>query len=271
MKTLQTKLKTLRKKAKEGGLLNLAVAGAIAVFGALGLGGSAVYAQSDWDIIAGIAKLHAMSNTELTYEQRAALATIAEFAETQGEREFQREITKEGAKQTITINYETGKQAQLVKDEQGNHYLLVDGVIYRYQDFGGQGREPEVTGINKTWMDWNAEKDGKRGMTIHAKIGVDSNKGHEYFVGAYFCDRKGNPLKDKDGKYCTIGGEVMVGKTLTSSYGNFSDVELFIPDKQFEIKERGTYLLQFHICLWDLSTSELLDQTEWTPFEYFVK
>jgi len=140
MKTLQTKVETLTKKAKERALHSLAVAGAITVFGAIGFWGSALYAQSDWDILAGIINLN-KHNSKLTYEQREALRAIEDFARTQGEREFQREITREGAKQTLTINYGSGKQAQLVKDEQGNHYLLVDGTIYRYnQDFEGQAR-----------------------------------------------------------------------------------------------------------------------------------
>lgn len=61
--------------------------------------------------------------------ERIALDIIGDLLETQGQREHELEYATAGRNQ-LTINTTDGRQAQFVKDESGNIYLVMEGVIH---------------------------------------------------------------------------------------------------------------------------------------------
>lgn len=61
--------------------------------------------------------------------QQIALGLIGDLLETQGQREHELDLATAGRDQLI-INTTDGRQAQLVKDQSGNLYLVFEGVIY---------------------------------------------------------------------------------------------------------------------------------------------
>lgn len=89
--------------------------------------------------------------------------------------------------------------------------------------------------------------DGKKCLSMHFRIKVSGLKGEDVKVTAYIESPKGTGVPDRNGKYCTKGGEVSVSKTDDATYevtswGNFT---LNIPNEEIHaLPGKNTYYVE---------------------------
>lgn len=85
--------------------------------------------------------------------------------------------------------------------------------------------------VNKVWLEHGTQKNGNKGMTIHADINVIGMKGKKIKSIAYFYDNNKSKLLGGVSGYRTTSGQVSASGYGTASYENshFSDFVIFIP------------------------------------------
>src|SRR5688500_16663506 len=72
---------------------------------------------------------------------------------------------------------------------------------------------PRAT-FERIWIDYDVMESNQNGMRIHVKFTVYELKNTDCFLGIYFRDASGNPLKDKNKKFYTTQGNVAAFKDL---------------------------------------------------------
>lgn len=85
--------------------------------------------------------------------------------------------------------------------------------------------------VNKVWLEHGTQKNGNKGMTIHADINVNGMKGKKIESIAYFYDKNKSKLLGGVSGYRTKSGQVCTSDYGTPSYDNshFSNFDIFIP------------------------------------------
>jgi hypothetical protein len=110
---------------------------------------------------------------------------------------------------------------------------------------------PAAAIIQDIHVDYDQTRFEKKGMVIHVKFSISGMKNVECRATAYFSQRTGEPLQDKNGAYTTTDGQVSVGESFTPGYDvtQYDDLQLFMPYDELELGP-GSYQLKFHVELW---------------------
>jgi serine/threonine protein kinase len=122
--------------------------------------------------------------------------------------------------------------------------------------------------FEKIWVDQNVYEKAGKGMKIHAKFTVRNVKNVRCRAVAYFHFDSGEPLKDFNDSYYTIGGHVSVGVDFTPSYDDsvFKDFTLFIPYSELHL-DKGKHNLRFKIDLHDHATNTHFAISDYVYFQ----
>ena len=122
--------------------------------------------------------------------------------------------------------------------------------------------------IGETWVEFNTKHENQKGMHIHIAFSVANLRYRTGTVAAYFFLANGEPLKDFNRKYWTIGGEVCVARPFIPGYQNtsYGDFVLFMPYYELHMKA-GNHKLKFSVSIWDDDDRELA-RSKWIPFRY---
>jgi len=125
-----------------------------------------------------------------------------------------------------------------------------------------QGEIQEVT------MEQNVSENNLEGMRIHVKFTVDGFKSIRSQATAYFYYDTGEPVKDLDGNFNTVDGQVAVSSPFTPGFDStlYSDLQLFIPYEQFHL-DAGSYKLQFQVQVYVLSPYKLIVSSDYIHFD----
>lgn len=110
--------------------------------------------------------------------------------------------------------------------------------------------------IQQVWVDTNVYQDDQKGMFIHVRFDTWNLRGIECGATAYFEYASGAPLKDFNGSYTDVAGNVALGMDFTPGYDNtyFDDLSMFMPYDELHMAA-GSYTLKFHVQLYDLATN----------------
>lgn len=129
---------------------------------------------------------------------------------------------------------------------------------------------PSAT-FEKLWVDHNiTDENGNKGMIIHYKFVTHNMKDVEAYVASYFDynDGSGLPLKDKNKKYYTSGGNVAVFKSIYPGYDTayYDDLRVFMPYEEFDLPA-GDYNLSFEAIL-IFKNGGIISKFGWYDFTY---
>ena len=110
--------------------------------------------------------------------------------------------------------------------------------------------EPRAT-FGKIWVDYNVIQNNQNGMTIHVDFTAYELKSTDCQLRIAFQDNAGKPLKDKNKRYFTTAGDVLVYNNLkpTASPMTFSDYKLFMPYAELDLPD-GQYNLKMDVDLY---------------------
>lgn len=140
------------------------------------------------------------------------------------------------------------------------------------------GSSPEKSNNNSSevkatykdiWVDYDVYQDGKKGMRIHVKFGIDNFKGKEAYVAIYFQDKDGNFLKDNNGKYRSDNGNVAVFGSFTPLYDqtDFTDFKLFMPYDELDLTRSGKQDLKMDVDI-IYENGDLIEHLKFHDFWY---
>ena len=93
---------------------------------------TSLFSQSDKDVAAGVIDFllrTPKTANKLNTTEKVALDIISDLLKVESARQHQLEYASSSSDR-IVINTNDGRQAQFVKDQNGNIYILVDGEIY---------------------------------------------------------------------------------------------------------------------------------------------
>ena len=130
---------------------------------------------------------------------------------------------------------------------------------------------PRYAEIESIWVDHNQMWDGVKGMLIHVKFTVHNmlNRSGQCIAYFYYNDASDTPLQDINNSYCTVGGDVSIGKNFTPNYesSRYDDFTLFMPNSELHVT--GKQSLKFYIGIYDNDSKEwLCDNSAWQYFTY---
>ena len=149
-------------------------------------------------------------------------------------------------------------------------YLLPDRVIPAGNILPGRLINLAKARILKVWVDHNQFEGAVKGMRIHVNFKVDNLKGGAGRVNAYFYAKNGKPLKDFNGSYRTINGNVSVGREFQPGYVNTlyeDDFHIFMPYS--ELHMAGKRDLKFCVQIFEQGTGNALSpQADWVHLTY---
>lgn len=131
-----------------------------------------------------------------------------------------------------------------------------------------------VTGqIEKTWIEQNVYEKGIEGIRIHTKFSINNpDTSKDVILGtiSYFFDDKSMPLKDDDGRYCSNRGFVMAKSNIMHYLDSTdSEIPMFMPYNQLDLRQEGTYNLKFTSQLIHLSGNPPQALSKSAPQNFF--
>lgn len=91
--------------------------------------------------------------------------------------------------------------------------------------------------FKKIWLEYNVMQNGEKGIKVHVAFDISGMKDQSCKAIAYFDHPKGIGVKDRNGRYCTAGGNVCSRKQFTPHNQNstFSDLSIFIPISELHL------------------------------------
>ena len=118
----------------------------------------------------------------------------------------------------------------------------------------------------------NFIQDGQEGLRIHIKFSTENMESIPCLVGVYFEYGSGKPVKDMNGIYSAVGGQVGAFEDFQSEaiFQSYPDFLVFIPYDEFHLTT-GTYDLRFIIRLYDYSTRTFFAESEYFIFQHEQK
>ena len=104
--------------------------------------------------------------------------------------------------------------------------------------------------INRLWAEYDVFEGGQKGMRVHCNFDVNNWLDKPCEISAYFSFTNGTPLKDFNGAYCSVDGQVSTGIDVVPGYesANFGDLALFMPYDELHM-DPGVAELMFHFVL----------------------
>ncbi|MCM1348482.1 MAG: WG repeat-containing protein [Firmicutes bacterium] len=103
--------------------------------------------------------------------------------------------------------------------------------------------------VDKVWVSHNVMDGGRKGMRIHVKFHVANCQYEDGQCVAWFAFSDGTRLKDFDGSYKTIDGQVSTSTKFRPGYENtvYEDLQLFIPYTQLHLTQKQNSDCMFHV------------------------
>ena len=129
---------------------------------------------------------------------------------------------------------------------------------------------PPAGSIQRVWVDHNVQREGRQGMLIHIKFSVSNLYNVRCQVAAYFHHESGGALRDRNGRYNSVNGDVSVGADFVPSYVDalYEDFPLFMPYDELHITGRGAVPLRLQVEIFDLRAVTSLAQSNYLFFTY---
>jgi len=95
--------------------------------------------------------------------------------------------------------------------------------------------------FNKTWVEYDVEKNGTMGINFHFDFVVHDYYGQQVKAVVFVSDSKNGWMKSYRKDYETTTGKVCTSKTIKCDYENtrWSDLKLFVPYNAMELAENG--------------------------------
>ncbi len=120
-------------------------------------------------------------------------------------------------------------------------------------------------------MEEGVSVEGTQSIRIVSEGVVEHLKGERIEVAAYFFDANGRPLKDRDGKFKSAGGQVYVGREIVVSNDKqaLSDA-LSLPYEQLDLSGGGKQQFKVRLVLWEYTgrRGHGLARSDWAAFSY---
>ena len=156
-------------------------------------------------------------------------------------------LERSGNTATILGNFEAGHLELNLVWEDGTHDLRYT-VSHR-----------PIAEVQNVWVDHNVFEGGVKGMRIHVKFRVANPFNGR--ILAYFHLRDGDPLRDFNGRFRTVDGEVSVGRDFNNPHalGSIDDFPIFMPYSELHRGE-GFHRLEFHVRVWDKGGDGFVDE-----------
>ena len=131
--------------------------------------------------------------------------------------------------------------------------------------------KPKAT-IRGVRMDFDVVHESERGMMIHVRFGTYGLRAIKGRVAVYFYFTNGEPLKDNDGLYKTIDGNVAAGADFSPGYDvtSYDDFKVFMPYRQLHLAA-GDHELKYHVSVWNLEETDALGASQWINFPLKLK
>lgn len=94
-------------------------------------------------------------------------------------------------------------------------------------------QQPSAT-FEKIWLEHNVMQDGVSCLKVHVKFTVKNMRNQKCWVVAFFESPQGVGIPDKNGKYCSVKGEVSAYNFITPTSDNaiYNDVTITIPNDE---------------------------------------
>lgn len=108
---------------------------------------------------------------------------------------------------------------------------------------------PSAT-VERVWVDYNMQRDGRDGMLIHVKFTVVNMKGVDSYMGVLFQRKNGTKLTTTNSAYSSPEGQVAVYRAMKPGFDRtvYQDLDVFIPYDELRLG-RGVFDLQMDIDL----------------------
>lgn len=127
--------------------------------------------------------------------------------------------------------------------------LLLPSFVTVRANTGKTPVEPRAT-FGRMWVDYNITQGGVNGMLIHVNFTVYDMKATDCQLRVSFQDETGKPLRDKNKRYFTTAGDVLVYANLkpATNPAVYNDYTLFMPYAELDLPD-GNYNLKMDVDL----------------------
>lgn len=127
--------------------------------------------------------------------------------------------------------------------------------------------EPRAT-FERMWVDYNKIQNQENGMLIHVNFTVHDMKSADCQLRILFQDNAGKPLRDKNKRYFTTAGDVLVYGNLKPAFNPavYSDYTLFMPYSELDLPD-GNYNLKMDVDL-TYTDGQMISHLTTYDFEY---
>lgn len=132
------------------------------------------------------------------------------------------------------------------------------------------GGVTDISGqIQSVTVDYDVTQENVKGMLIHVKFTVDQLKDARCQATAYFYYDNNQPVKDTDGQYNTVDGQVAVSEPFNPGFDStvYEDFQLFMPYDQFDLGP-GSYNMRFQVQAYVLSPYRLIAVSDYVDFSF---
>ena len=131
---------------------------------------------------------------------------------------------------------------------------------------------PILVNIQNTWAEYDVFVGSQKGIKIHLSFNVNNMQNIRGRAIAYFCFQDGRVLKDFNGMYCTMDGQVSSGEDFNPSNKNttYNDLAIFLPNGELHMNP-GNYDLKFYVKLFEYSNpnnSQEIGETQYITFNF---
>ena len=106
--------------------------------------------------------------------------------------------------------------------------------------------------IEDVTVEHNVEQASQQGMRMHVKFTIQNRQSIKCAITAYFHFADGTPVRDQNGSYKTLNGNVAVGSSFKPRYTStrYYDFQLFLPYDELHM-DSGTHDLNLVVQLYD--------------------
>jgi hypothetical protein len=127
--------------------------------------------------------------------------------------------------------------------------------------------EPRAA-FGRMWVDYNITQNQQNGMLIHVNFTVYDLKATDCQLRILFQDSAGKPLRDKNKRYFTTAGDVLVYNNLKPAYNPavYNDYTLFMPYSELDLPD-GNYNLKMDVDL-TYADGQIITHLTTYDFEY---
>lgn len=131
--------------------------------------------------------------------------------------------------------------------------------------------QPSVA-FERMWVDYNIKQAGQDGMRLHIKFVTHNLKATECQLRVGFFYDDDTPIRDKNKKYYTVGGDVALFGDVKpgSNPAYYEDFQLFMPYDELDLAY-GDYNLKMDVDLIYKADGEEIAHMKTYPFTYSKK